>query len=350
MSLTRYRSFVLVIVGLVLAMTVGVVHTAAKETCRYHPEAYRGLEVAKLTGELESTGLVGSIHGAAPADNLFVLSVRDPESFFKHREFSLLARDDQTRRTLSGVNRHDRICVQGNLTQNPSPQQHISLKSAQILERWTGLDAYPDYKHVAQLPEALQSQSSFVGKVHAIAADGKILVMEYKDGVLPIFVQTPELTQDLYRGDIVRLAYTIQQWPQQPTHLQLDPKAEQPVEVLDAIAALHNQSKTFSGKLVKFPQSPQIQFDVYAIEVETYGVNRTFTLVNFDDLAEFQKIRDQLSEIWDSHAQTVTSGRNLLINPEVIVEATGTINVVSTEQANPQILLKTAADFKVKAS
>ncbi|MGB7415178.1 MAG: hypothetical protein WA902_13320, partial [Thermosynechococcaceae cyanobacterium] len=319
-------------------------------TCTYHPEAYQGLEAAKLTGELEGTGLVGSIHGAAADVNLFVLSVRDPESFFKHREFSLLARDDQARNVLSQMNRHDRVCVQGSLTQNPSPQPHISLKSVQVLEHWAGLDDYPSYEHSAKLPKELQSQSSFVGKVHAIGAEGKILVMEYKDGVLPIYVQTPELTKDLYRGDIIRLAYKIQQLPQQPTHLQLDPDAKQPVEVLDAIASLHNQPKTFSGKLVKFPQSPQIKFDVYAIEVETYGVNRTFTLVNFEDMAEFQKIRDKLSEIWDSHAKTVTTGRNLLINPEVIVEATGNINVVSTEQANPQILLKTAEDFKVKES
>lgn len=77
-------------------------------------------------------------------------------------------------------------------------------------------------------------------------------------------------------------------------------------------------------------------------------MNRTFTLVNFEDNAEFQKIRDRLAKIWDSHTQTIATGRNILINPAVRVEATGVVNVVSAEQANPQILLKTAQDLKIK--
>lgn len=344
------RNILLALMGLMFVITLGVWTSAAKETCSYHPEAYRGLALSQLTTELEGTGMVGRIHGAAADDNLFVLSVRDPDNFFEHREFSLLSRDEKAREKLRQVNRHDQICVQGRLIENPSPQKHIALKSVEVLDHWAGLDAFPRYEHTADLPEELKSQSSFVGKVHAIGAEGKVLVVEYKDGVLPIFVQAPNLTKDLYRGDIVRLAYKIQQWPQQPTHLQLDAEAEQPVEVLDAIASLHSQPKTLAGKLVKFPQSPQLNFDVYAIEVETQGVNRTFTLVNFENPDEFKTIRDKLAEIWDSHSETITTGRNMLINPDVIVEATGNINVVSTEQANPQILLKTAADFDMQAS
>ncbi|PZD73803.1 hypothetical protein C1752_01652 [Acaryochloris thomasi RCC1774] len=350
MVLSRYRTLFLALLGLVLVITLGIWTSSAEEPCSYDPAAYRGLELSRLTTELEGTGMVGRMHGAAADANLFVLSVRDPDSFFKHREFSLLARDDQTRKKLGQLNRHDQICVQGRLLDNPSPQKHVELKSVQVLDHWAGLDAFPEYEHTVDLPEELKSQSSFVGKVHAIGAEGTILVMEYKDGVLPIFVQAPDLTKNLYRGDIVRLAYKIQQWPQQPTHLQLNAEAEQPMEVLDAIASLHNQPKTYSGKLVKFPQSPQLNFDVYAIEVETQGINRTFTLVNFENPEEFKNIRDKLAEIWDSHTETITTGRNMLINPEVIVEATGNINVVSTEQANPQILLKTTADFEMQAS
>ncbi len=344
------RNILLALLGVMLVVTMGIWNSSAKEACVYHPEAYRGLDLSQLTAELEGTGIVGRLHGAAADANLFVLSVRDPDSFFQHREFSLLARDDQARQTLGQLNRHDQICVQGRFLENPSPQKHIALQSVQVLDHWDGLDEFPEYEHDVNVPEELKSQSSFVGKVHAIGAEGKILVVEYKDGVLPIFVQTPEITKDLYRGDIVRLAYTIQQWPQQPMHLQLDSEVEQPVEVLDAIASLHEQPRTFSGKLVKFPQSPQLNFDVYAIQVETQGVNRTFTLVNFENPEEFKTIRDKLAKIWDSHSETISTGRNMLINPEVIVEATGKINVVSTEQANPQILLQTSEDFSVKAS
>ena len=192
------------------------------------------------------------------------------------------------------------------------------------------------------------NQTEFVGKVRAIGAGGKVLVVEYKDGVLPIFVEAPDYTQGLFRGDIVRLNYTIQARPERPTHLKLNLEAEQPLEVLDAMVEWHQQEKTLAGKLVKFPQSPQISLDVYAMEVETQGIKRTVTLINFDDINEFQNIQKKLADLWDSNLATAVSGRNMLINPEVIIEASGQVNVVSPEQANPQILLNSAEDVQLK--
>lgn len=343
----KHLKILFIFLGIFLVTSLSI-FSSADESCRYHVEAYEGLELTQLSQELEHTGLIGRIHGAVSPDQLFVMSVREPGNFFSHREFSLLANDQLTRTKLSQVNRHDRVCIQGNFIPNPSPQKHIWVKSIEVLESWSGLEDFPPYERASELPAELVNQTQFVGKVHAIGEAGRILVVEYKDRVFPIFVEATEYTQGLFRGDIIRLTYQIQARPQQPTHLLLNLEAEQPIEVIDAIADWSQQRKTLAGKLVKFPQSPQLNFDVYAIEVETQGINRTFTLVNFDDLNEFQRIQEKLASLWDSHLQTAVSGRNMLINPDLMIEASGRINVISPEQANPQILLDSVADIRLK--
>ncbi len=318
-----------------------------ENNCIYHADAYEGLEMSKLHQELETTGLIGRVHGAAgKGSQLFVLSVREPNNFFAHREFSLIARQEESLSTLEKLNRHDLICIQGNILTNSSPQEHIAIDAIQVLEPWQQPENIEPYEREVNLPEALETQTSFIGKVHAIGADGKILVVEYLDGVIPIFVNSTEFTQNLYRGDIVELHYQIQKQPEQPTHLQLDTTVEQPIEVIDAIASWHNHVKTITGNLVKFPRSPQLKFDVYAIEDVSQGITRDFTLVNFENIAEFTKIREKLAEIWEQNSSTAIAGRNMLINPEVMIEASGKINLISTEQANPQILLKSAQQVR----
>jgi hypothetical protein len=323
-----------------------VARQSRDRSCVYYPEVYRGLELGKLSEELTNNGLIGSIHGAVGQSQLYVLSIREPDDFFTHREFSLLPQDAASLDILNQVKRHDRLCVKGNFIENPSPQKHIAVNSIKLLEAWQQPQNLPPYEHKVNIPQELRERNSFIGKVHAISEDSKVLVVEYEDGVIPIFVTATEYTRGLYRGDIIKLTYNIQPYPSQPTHLQLDTTADKPLEVIDAIATWNGKQQTLSGSLVKFPQSPQIKFDVYAIEVDTQGVKRYFTLVNFDNIEEFENIRQKLANIWEENAATATSGRNMLINPEVTLEARGSINIISLEQANPQILLDNAGQIK----
>lgn len=320
---------------------------AADEQCSYHEQSYQELKLTKLSEELESTGLIGSIHGAYPSSRLFVVSVREPENFFSHREFSLVASDEITLNVLSRIKRHDQVCIRGRFLPNPSEQKHILAESVTVLESWSHQDDFKPYQRKTFLPEELKNQTSFVGKVHAVAGEGQVLVIEYKDAVIPVFVESSQLTKDLFRGDLIRMSYRLQNIPTQPTHLRVNLEQPKPIEVLDSMAALHEKDIVVKGKLVKFPQSPQIKFDVYAIAVETQAITRYFTLVNFQDTSEFQKIRDKLAQIWETHLSTATSGRNMLINQDVIIEVSGRVNVVSPEQANPQILLSGADDIKL---
>ena len=342
--MTKKYLYALLICFSLVAVIVPKVLSAAPDTCVYHPEAYQGLSIDNLSQELTSTGLVGRIHGAA-GSQMFVMAVREPTNFFSHREFSLIPQDEATRNILERSNRHDLVCVRGSLIANPSPQQHIALDSVRVLEAWKQPEGFAPYER-QPVPSELQEQTSLIGKVHAIDAEGKVLVVGYKDTILPIYVSANQDTQNLYRGDIIKLTYQIQQYPKSPVHLQLDTTVEQPLEVIDAIASWNGQPKTLTGSLVKFPQSPQLKFDVYAMEVETEGIKRYFTLINFEDMREFENIRLKLAKIWDENAATAISGRNKLINPEVTIEATGIANIISPEQANPQILLKNAQQIK----
>jgi hypothetical protein len=63
-------------------------------------------------------------------------------------------------------------------------------------------------------------------------------------------------------------------------------------------------------------------------------------------MVEFENIRQKMAKIWDDNVATAKSGRNMLINPQVTIEATGLISIISTEQANPQILLDTAEQIQ----
>ncbi len=343
--MTKKHLYTLLICFALIAVIVPQV-LSSSANCSYNPEAYQGLSMASLAQELTNTGLIGRIHGAAGETQMYVMAVREPSNFFSQREFSLIAKDRQTESALNQLNRHDLVCIQGELIANPSPQEHIVLSSVQVLESWTQPEGFLPYQRQPDIPAELKQRTSIIGKVHAIGAAGKILVIEYQDAIVPIFVLATEYSQNLYRGDIVKLTYQIQQDPQRPLHLQLDTTVEQPIEVMDAIAAWNGQPKIFSGNLVKFPQSPQLKFDVYAMEVNTQGIKRYFTLINFENMAEFAKIRQKLANIWDKNAATAVSGRNMLINPEVTIEATGLGNIISPEQANPQILLESAAQVR----
>ena len=347
-----YLKLIPAVVGVLLVFAVITSGASTREStetqdnnCAYHPEAYEGLNPAALEGELTSTGLIGRIHGAAPEAQLYVLSVREPNNFFAHTEYSLIPRDEDIP-SFQQLSRHDLVCVQGKVQQNPSPQTHIAVEGIQTLDTWSGLDNYPPYQHEQGIPDELKAGDRFVGKVHAIGDEGKVLVVEYKDAVLPVFVRSGDVTKDLYRGDIVRLAYRIQSWPDRPPHLQLDPTADTPIEVISSIASWDGQTKTLSGQLVKFPRSPQIKLDVYAIAVQTEGVKRYFTLVNFQDMDQFQAILDKLAAIWEDNQNAAVNGRNVLIEPNVTIEATGQINMISAEQANPQILLSSLNELR----
>ncbi|MGA1408765.1 MAG: hypothetical protein ACO37W_03380 [Prochlorotrichaceae cyanobacterium] len=362
----RFRKYfkILAIAAIVMGITLLRLWSFSGETCSYDAEAYRGLQLSKLEQLLETTGLIGRIHGIGD-DHLFVLSVRDPDSFFRHQELALLPDQEQTSRDLNQFHRHDQVCIQGKILKNPSAQIHVKTHSVTLLESWDGLRDFSQ-ETLENSPEASEpsalldfaEQGVLIGKIHAIGDEGRILVLDSGDKVFPVFLkgnaETAEI-QDLYRGDIVRLAYQVQSRPEQPPHLNFSASDPKPLQVLDHLKDLHQTVQTLTGKLVKFPQSPQLKFDVYALSVETpvsyqnktEKIDRIFTLVNFENMDNFMAIQDQLSQIWEQSIDTAQKARNGLVNPEVTLQVTGQVNITSPEQANPQLVLKGVEDLQV---
>lgn len=282
----------------------------------------------------------GEIHGAYPDAGLFVFTYRDPENFFDFVEASLVAGSSALDSQLAELQRHDRVRIAGSLMDNRSPQIHIELSELEVVAEYAPTPTMPEFAYDAGILQELQGRDSELFLVHAVHAGGSILVVEHGDIVLPVFVRRPELTRSLARNDVVRLFYEVRSRPEAPVHLQLR-NVDAPVEVVESVMALHGQPASIEGPLVLFPQSPQVRFNVFAVLQELpAGLQRQFTLVNFDDPDTFAQIREKLQAAWDStDSTTAVSGRNKLISTAIRVRATGYFNQISPGQANAQIVL-----------
>lgn len=295
----------------------------------------------ELERELRAGNAVeGEIHGAYPDLDLYVFTYRSPESFFEFVEVSLIAPSAELAATLAELKRHDRVRIQGALMDNRSQQMHVELSAVEVVRRYEPTPAMPAYDYDAAIPDDLAGKDSELFLVHAVHAGGSVLVVEYGDVVLPVFVRRPELMRGLARNDVVRLFYEIRPRPERPVHLQLQ-EIEQPVEVVESVMALHGRPAAIEGALVLFPQSPQVRFNVFAVLEELPGqLKRQYTLVHFDDPDTFTQIREKLQDAWDAaDPVTVVSGRNKLVSTAVRVRATGTFNQIDPNQANAQIVL-----------
>ncbi|MGZ3741207.1 MAG: hypothetical protein ACXVB9_17640 [Bdellovibrionota bacterium] len=312
------------------------------------PRAAHAVDLAKIEQDLKGPGVTGWIHGSVADRNLFVFTYRTPGNFFDFIEMSLTAEDaPEMQAKIATFGRHDKVLVKGNFLKNPSPQKHINVKSIELVEKYQDPYKRDSYRYEAKIPDDLLKGSRATFLVHAVAGDGAILVLEYKDQVVPVFVKKPELTKNLFRGDVIELAYLLQENPDSPAHLNLDEKAANPLVVKDSVVALHGKPAALDGELVLFPKSPEIIFNVFALlQHLDNGLTRQYTLVNFDDPALFKKIREKLQAEWDKFPAYV-NGRNKLVNTKVRVRAKGTFNEIDPGQANPQILLKSVDDVEL---
>jgi hypothetical protein len=318
------------------------------ETARLLPAALAILALhacASLPGELRRElrrghSVVGEIHGAYPELDLYVFTYRSPESFFEFVEVSLVAPDEALGSALAALRRHDRVRIAGTLMENRSRQMHVELSALEIVDEYEAARRIPDYEYEAALPDDLSNRNESLFLVHAVHEEGRVLVVEHRDVVLPVYVRRPELTRGLARNDVVRLFYRIRAYPDRPVHLELADIPE-PVDRVESVMALHGRPAEVEGELVLFPQSPQVRFNVFAVLQKLPGeLQRQYTLVNFDSAEAFQAIREKLQAAWDAtEPGDAISGRNKLISTSVRVRATGTFNQIDPNQANAQIVL-----------
>jgi hypothetical protein len=308
----------------------------------------QAVDVAQVEKELTTTGCVGWVHGSVQERGLFVFTYRNPNNFFDYLIMSLVPSDPSIATKLAALSRHDKVLVKGSFLPNPSPQKHIKVTSIEPVTSYQSGYPSENYQYEAKIPGDLLNINSAVFLVHAIAGEGKILVLEYKDAVIPMFVKNGELTKNLYRNDLVELSFKIQLAPDHPSHLNLDEDAPAPIKVLEAISSLHGKEAHVEGALVMFPKSPEIKFNVFAVQqLLPAGLNRQFTLVNFENPEVFTQMREALQKAWDRHAGEYFNNRNKLVSKKIRVKVSGTFNEVDANQANPQVLLKSINDLQI---
>lgn len=298
------------------------------------------IDPAEVEKALHGAGAVGWIHGAVAERDLYVFTYRNPDDFFDYLELSLVPADETINSVLKTLDRHDQVRIKGSFLSNPSPQKHIEVTAIEIVKKFTPGTGAGDYDHEAKIPEELKSITEADFLVHAIAGDGHILVVEFKDAIVPVYVKNAALAQDLFRGDIVHLKFRLQSSPKTPTHVRLNETADNPVQIVESIRAIHGKPADIEGALIMFPKSPEIIFNVFAVQqILPNGLKRQFTLVNFESPGAFAKIRAKLQAAWDRHPGEFVNGRNKLVSTRIRVRATGTFNEIDPNQANPQVLL-----------
>lgn len=298
----------------------------------------QSVDLKSIEASLSGAGLSGWIHGSAADLGHYVFTYRDPQDFFIHQEFSLVPENSAVENDLKKLKRHDAVTLFGKFAPATSEQIHIQVSKVQLDKVFDPGIAVPDYQRSVQIPQDLAGKTSFLATVHAVAGGGEVLVVEYRDAVLPVFVRDKTQAASLYRGDKIRIHFKIQRHPVRPTHLVL---AATPIELLTPIKDQDGKLLDLEGALVYFPQSPQLRFGVYALQVvDTDGLKLNYTLVNFEDPQVFADIRAKLESFWKANLATVENGRNCLINPKIKIRAVGKGNVMSPNQANPQILLE----------
>jgi len=304
----------------------------------------------EIKSKLAADGLMGLVHGADVERGLYVFSYHIPGDFFTRYNFSLLARSQAQRELLKTLQRHDRVLVKGKLGGQKTPQPHILIASIEVLEKYNPEIESPGghWTKDTKLPDDLKDKTEITVQVHAVAGEGQVLVVEYREAILPVVVpaKLTNFTKDLYRGDLIQIQFIIQKSPGRPTHLVLNGSVDAPVKVLERLVDIHNQPVTKSGRLVLFPKSPTINRDVWALEEALpEGLFRYYTLVNFKEengqFPELEKIGKKLRALWDAHPESVFHARNKFINLKIRIRAKSEKATVFTpDQANAQLHLR----------
>lgn len=299
-----------------------------------------------------SEGLVAEMHGVDKDSGFFVVVARNPKNFFDYVQVPLVANYlredvDQIKAKLYELHRHDIVRLHGEIHGwIEAAQRHILVSKVEVVKKYDGgYGDHPDYRHDVELPRELENKTSAVFKVHAVISDGQIMVVEYKDVNLPVIVTRPDLTKTLYRGDKIEMKFSISRSPKRPTHLMMNDQ-DDAISVLDSIVKQHGQPIELCGPLVMFPKSSMVKFNVFAIKTDIGDdLFRTYTLINFEDMDLFTRLREKAQNGWDTKSSKATRGRNYYINNELIACARGSVNMIDPTQANPQILINRIEDL-----
>lgn len=323
------------------------------------PLAHNGYDVKKVEQQLMSLGIEGYIHGAVAQYSYYVINYGPT---LKSVQFNLISFEPEINTQLRELKRHDKVNIKGFFLENKSPVKHIVVTNLEIIAPYEHRDEY-DYSYDDEiLAEFSQNESKkILAKVHAVINDGQALIIDYKDAIIPVFIETDlyHLTKDLYRNDKILINAKPLVKSRGPLHLSLDKQDDSPIKVIDKMVNCHGKQVTLEGILTMFYKSPQINLNVFAIKhKDPNGLERNFTFFpdyntdnEIDQFMElFGEIQNKLNPVWDAETEGRQQGRNSMYNPKIKVKVSGKINVVSKSQANPQIYIKEISAIEVRSN
>jgi len=301
----------------------------------------------ELAAQARGAGLRGAMHGASPGAGAFVFTWWDPKSFFANRNFPVIPADEAVAARLAELERHQQVVLRGDFLRPPGSQPHLRVTGVEPGEKWSpGVTPTETWRPPPPLERLLAGRERIAALVHATEADGSVLVIEYRDAVIPAVVpddaRIREQVRGLFRGDRIRLRFRLRQSERRPVHMVVEPGSpERPaVEVTDAIRDQHERERTLTGRLVLFPKSPVLRREIWGVEDRgPDGLHRYFTLANFRDAAEMDRIGAKARAAWEGRPG-VLDARHKYVHLQVRVRASGSVSNPARNQANPTLITR----------
>ena len=265
---------------------------------------------------------------------------------------SLKSNDIQTK--LKGATRHQPVTVYGKILAKDTPQQHILIDKIELGERWDPKVKfqYNNQPRIADLNKHLKEKTEILGTVHALLHEGKVLLVNYGGHAIPVHIQDPQLTKDLWSSDKIRLRFQVRNHSEGPPHLSLhSEKGVAPIEVIESMTKINGKERQIEGALVWFPKSPATAIEVWGIEEkDTNGVSRIYALFNFEDEKDLQKIDTLLRDAWNKKKEGfISRAGTSFYHPNIRLQLKGTVNQFARNQGNAVIDLK-SEDIKLLPS
>ena len=300
------------------------------------------IDLSQFISDLQTTGVELEVHGIDSQADRFVGTFRSKTDFFDFQHFALNSEDAAILAELKTLKRHDVIFVKGEIKSPSRPFLHITINQLKLMSSW-GVDLGP-YPHSVQVPNDLVGLDKFRVKVHATHSAGQMLVVDYKGSIFPVLVPQAlqTIARDLDRGDLVELRFAQKLTPIWPLHLEAVG-----LTGLEHMSSQHGQAVVYQGTLTLFPASPQVIFNVFALQKDLgEGITREYTIV-FSDPNLFRALREKMQKIWDDSPIAPINDRNKLIKPGLSIKAKGIFNFIDKDQANPQILVDSIDDITI---
>lgn len=299
---------------------------------------------------LQTKGAKGFMHGSVPGTDTFVFTYGE---VLKSEHFSLIPANDAIRAKLHETARHQAVTIHGKILSKATPQRHVLVEEIQVGDKWDPKFTfqYKEQPRITDLTKHLKEKKEILCTVHALLHGGKVLVVNYQGHIVPVYVEDPKWTKDLWTTDKIRLRFEVRDHQGGPPHVSLrDEKDIVPVEVIESIVALKEKERQVEGSLVWFPKTPVTTFEVWGIqEKDSNGLSRIYALFNSEDKKELQKIDALLRNAWNGEKEGFVRRSTSFYNTNVQLRVHGVVTQFSPNQGNPVIELRSQdIEFKNK--